>query len=447
VALPLEKEPIRPVDPAINLEEIRLRADVLFRAAQSQDLQAVIAEKIAELPYYDVQAMDRVVAILMWGRSGSMLLASYLDGHGDVIMLPESRSQRLYEFFERYQSLSWGDRLLGYTAFDAEYPRFFEGAFAISPDKYYAAVHAILEFYAEWPPEFLESRRAFFLFVHIAYNLALGRRPASSRPLIVYAQHVRDNVLATHLVEDFPQAKFVHTVRDPISSCDGSFRHHLEFVDRHILLPYSTLFLLANKDRPHPGMESRTWAIRFEDLHRDTAGTIHDLSDWLGLPFQATLLDSTFNGIPWVVKRDGEAWSGRRLEQAQRRAGDVSRKDRALLFAVFYENFVDWDYPCPNMFGHPIVRCIVFVSLLLLPMKMEVVTARNVFRRRTLPLLSHGNIWSAISSLLGIGFCRLKIIGLLLPAFLRRWAFGATLLQIGHGRYSKGLSQIGCYID
>ena len=29
--------------------------------------------------------------------------------------------------------------------------------------------------------------------------------------------------MARHLVEDFPQAKFVHTIRDPISSCDGVF--------------------------------------------------------------------------------------------------------------------------------------------------------------------------------------------------------------------------------
>ena len=45
-----------------------------------------------------------------------------------------------------------------------------------------------------WPAEFLESRRAFFLFVHIAYELALGRRPASSHPLIVHAQHGMDDV-------------------------------------------------------------------------------------------------------------------------------------------------------------------------------------------------------------------------------------------------------------
>jgi hypothetical protein len=425
---------MKPADPSSNPEEILLRANALFRATQSKHLRPVIAEKMEHLRHYDVLGMERVVAILMWGRSGSLLLASYLDGHDDVMMLPESRGQRLYGFFERYQSLSWRDRLIAYAALAPEYPQFFEGDFAISPDQYYASVQAILEFDGKLPPEFLESRRAFFLFVHIAYNLALGRRPANSHPLIVYAQHAWDDELATQLVEDFPQAKFVHTIRDPISSCDGVFHHHLEHAEKHIVLPYSALYLLVNKDRPHLGMESRTRTIRFEDLHSDTAYTMRDLSDWLGLTYQATLLDSTFNGIPWVVTRDGKAWSGRRLEQVQRHSGHLSRKDRALLFAVLYENFADWDYPYPKIFGHPIVRCIAVVSLFLFPMKMEFIAARAVFKRRILPAARHGNVSAAIKSVLGIGFCRLKIMWLLGSVFFRRCAYGTTLLQVDHKR-------------
>ncbi len=429
-----------------NPEEIRQRAKALFCAEQSADLRGVIAEKIEDLRHYDVLAMDRVVAILSWGRSGSLLLSSYLDGHDDVMLLPELCGWRLHEFFERYPALAWRDKLLAYAAFEPDYPRFFEGQFAISPAQYYAAVQAILEFYAEWPPEFLESRRAFFLFVHIAYNLALGRRPVSSQPWIVYAQHAWGNVAARQLVEDFPQTRFVHTVRDPISSCNGMFHFLLDALPEplprtYIRAPYSALACLNNTDRPHFGMESRTRTIRFEDLHRDLAETMRDLTDWLGLPYQASLLDSTFNGVPWVVARDGKAWSGRRSEQIQRHSGDLSPKDRALLFALFYENFVAWNYPCPKTFGNPMVRCMVFVSLFLVPMKMEITAARVMFKRRILPALRHGNISSVIRCLLGIGLCRLKIIGILVSVFFRRRASGTTLLQVGHGRHSYGASQ------
>jgi len=431
-----------------NPEEILLRTQALFRAEPSKDLRGIIAAKIQDLQYYDVPAMDRVAAILSWGRSGSLLLSSYLDGHDDVMMLPELCGERLYEFFERHRWLPWHDKLIAYAAFEPDYPQLFDGDFAISPTQYYASVQAILKFFGNWPAEFLESRRAFFLFVHIAYNLSLGRRPASSHPLIVYALHAVNDLVAKYVAEDFPQAKFVHTIRDPLSSCNGMFRFLFgalaqSFPRTYILAPYSSLCCLVDKDRAHFGMESRTRTIRLEDMHRDTADTIRDLSDWLGLAYQATLLDSTFNGIPYVVTRDGKAWSGRRLEQTQRNSWNLSRADRALLCALFYENFVDWDYPCPKIVGYPIVRCIVFISLFLLPMKMEIIAARAIFKRRILPSVRQGDISHAIRCLIGIGFCRLKIIWLLAPAFFRRCACGTALLHVDRKRPPLGRCDYG----
>ena len=107
-------------------------------------------------------------------------------------------------------------------------------------------------------------------------------------------------------------------------------------------------------------------------------------------------------------------------------------KDRALLFALFYENFVDWDYPCPKIFEYRIVRCVVFVSLFLFPMKMEIIAARAVFKRRILPALRRGNIVQVLKSLGGIGLVRLKIMWLLTHDVLRRCTFGTALLQVDH---------------
>jgi hypothetical protein len=371
------------------------------------------------------------------GQSRFATASQLFDGHDDVIVLPELCSQRVYDFFYGYPSLPLRDKLLAYPVLNSFEIRFFEGAFAISPAKYYAAVQALLEHYGGWPTEFLESRRAFFLFVHIAYNVALGRRPASSHPLIVYAQHDWDDSVARCLVEDFPQAKFVHTIRDPISSSNGMFRYLLGRIDEdlprtYIRAPYSALECLTDNDRPLVGMESRTRTVRFEDMHRDPAEVMRTLADWLDLSYQPTLLDSTFNGIPYVVSRDGASWSGRRVEQAQRRSSSLSPMDRALLFALLYENFVAWNYSCPKIFRYQIARCIVFVSLVLLPTKMEIIAARALFTRRTLPSLRRGRIAAAVASLFGIGFCRLTIIWLLVPAFLRRCVYGATLLPVDH---------------
>ena len=177
----MSKTTIGPAQPAFDPQEILLRANALFLAEQSMDLGSIISEKIKALQHYDVEAMDRVVAILSWGRSGSLLLSSYLDGHRDVMMLPATCGWKLYEFFEHYPSLSLHDKLLAYPAYKPYFSRFFDGDFPISSAQYYAAVQAILEFYCDWPTEFLESRRAFVLLMHIAYNLALGARHVRNR--------------------------------------------------------------------------------------------------------------------------------------------------------------------------------------------------------------------------------------------------------------------------
>jgi len=426
-----------------SADEILLKAEAFFSAEQSDVSPDVLSEKIDLLRSYDVLAMERVVAIVSWGRSGSLLLASYLDGHDDVIMLPELCGQGIYSFFDRYRSLPWSDKLIAFPVSESDYPGMFESAFAVSPAQYYIAVQAILEFYGNWPREFLESRRTFFLFVHIAYSLALDRRPASSHPLIVYAQHEWSDVIAAYLAEDFPQTQFVHAVRDPISSCDRMFhflygRSAALFPKTYVLAPYSAVCCLSNKDRPHPKMETRTRAIRFEDLHCDTAETMRALADWIALPYQATLLYSTFNEKPYLITRDGNTWSGRRLEQVQRQSQHLSRKDQALLFTLFYENFAEWRYPCPRTFRNPIVRGIVFASLFLFPLKMEIIAARAVFKRRILPSICRGDLWLAIKSLGAVGLCRLKIIGLITPVFLQRCAHGAALLQVHREEQSIG---------
>jgi hypothetical protein len=449
-------------------DEILQRADALFRAEQSKDLRGVIAEKIQELQHYDVLGMDRVVAIVMWGRSGTLLLASYLDGHEDVITLPLLCGTDFYKFFEQHRSLPWRDKLLCYPAHAQHFAPFFEGDFAISPAQYYAAVQAIGEFYADLPPEFLESRRAFFLLAHIAYNLALGRRPASSRPLIVYQQHFWDHMMAGDLVKDFPQAKFLHAVRDPITLSGKLLSDSLLFYEsvadpdesRSVAVnpvpavsarPVSTFQKLRavmnrrnfrvltpiNGDRPQFGMESRTLAIRFEDLHCDLAETMRGLSTLLGLSYQPTLLESTFNGIPWVVKRDGIAWSGRRPEQALRNLKDLSPTDRVLLFALFYENCVSWDYPCPKIFRSSTVRWIAFVTLFAIPTKLEFSAAWALLKSRIAPSLRHGNILVALKTLFRIVLVRLAIMSLVTLEFVGRSAKGKILLEIGPGRYSN----------
>ena len=241
--------------------------------------------------------------------------------------------------------------------------------------------------------------------------------------------------MARHLVEDFPRAKFIHTVRDPISSCERDVPLYFTFLSRTWstnLQPgplYGALFVWPIKICLIPGWNRGRGPYASKICTADAAQTMRDLADWLGLPYQATLLDSTFNGIPYVVKRDGKAWSGRRLEQAQRHSRNLSRKDRALLFAFSMKT--SWTGTIPVQRSLEIrlsVRRVCFAPSF--PTKMEIIAARAVFKpgscRRCGTETSR-----AIKSLLAIVLCRLKIIRLLTSVFFGRCVSGAALLKVG----------------
>jgi hypothetical protein len=356
-----------------------------------------------------------------------LLLASYLDGHDDVIMLPLILSHAIYPFFDRYRTLSLRDKLITYPfcAFEQvdNCRFFFQGEHRISPADYYAAVNALFDVCGKWPLEILESRRTFFQFIHVVYCVALGRRLASPRPLIVYAQHSVSDRLATWLVEDFPQANFIHTVRDPITNCGRLFDFYLTF--RGFFPAVYVIAHLTSADMPNPGMESRTLTIRFEDLHSHLEETMNAVAGWLGLPYQSSLLDSTFNGVPYVTQRGATIWSGVRPLQAIRDSGNISFSDRCLLFAVLYDDFAAWKYPCPKIFKYALIRVLTFMLVLLVPMKMEIIGARAILKSPP----STG-FRSAIKGGMRICIVRVAIMSLLAVELYRRLVFGKQILEL-----------------
>jgi hypothetical protein len=247
---------------------------------------------------------------------------------------------------------------------------------------------------------------------------------------MVFDQHWWNDEQAQRFAEDFPQARFLHTVRDPISSYDRMFEH--THADWHWgeEASWRVIRYFTKSDVPHPGMESRTRAIRFEDLHTNTAEIINRLADWLGLPHQASLLKSTFNGTPWVVERAGTTWSGSRPEQALRFSRNISFTDKIILFAMFYENFVAWNYSCPKIFGNALVRGLTCLLIFLIPMKTETISACAIIKAQVLPSLRHGDFRLAFKSLFGIFRCRLAMIYCVTSEIWRRLIFGKTVLEI-----------------
>jgi len=410
--------------------------------------KGLVAGKIADLRHYDVLGIERVVAICCWGRSGSYLLASLLDGHDDVITLPLSLGELIYPFWERHQHLSLREKLLAYPAFveDMRYDAtFFRGQFRIDESDYHAAVAALLAVYGDQPPQVLESRANFFRFLVVCYNLAVGRRPAHPRPLIVHQQHIWSNRNARRLVSDFPHGRFIHTVRDPISCVDSTVQHFADLNDpkfvarqydpaylrrpRYNYPAWNAFWALAWRDAFHAGLQDRSIIVRFEDLHTRPMQTMGRVARWLNLAEGRVLLESTFNGKPWIVESGGKTWTGARPEQVPRRSRNMSWVDRTVAFALFQENFARWDYPYPRFFAHRWARALCLPLALVAPMRSEFVSDRTVLRSLLLPALRSANLRVAAGTVWQMLVARVGLRALIFAELCRRVAVGKRLAK------------------
>jgi hypothetical protein len=391
--------------------------------------EALGAAKVDLLRHYDAPGMQQAVAICFWGRSGSQLLASYLDGHADLVLLPLNCGEAIYEFCEKFPQLNLWEKLVAYPTFLSSKKwgmngALFAGDHAISPAHYYATVHGLFTLYGERPAAWLAERQRFVQFIHVAHAVAAGRRPATPRPVIIYAQHWTDEERAQQFIADFPEGRFLHTIRDPISALDSWFDRQIDIqIARrdHGLDPAEKLFdpatetfhSLVRWDRPHAGMEQRTRAIRFEDLHLTPAAVMQRVAAWLGIPFRPALLESTYNGAPFVWKSEGASWVGANPANARRRSRNLTFLDRWLIFAILRGNFMAWDYPMPRLFRSRVRSMLVSGLLLWLPMKMERATAWVLLKKQALPATRSGRLGFALRAAVHVLALRLRMMRML----------------------------------
>jgi hypothetical protein len=231
----------------------------------------------------DPSKLNRIATICHWGRSGSTLLASLLDDHPQVLALPHSTSNFLFAFFEDYAHLNLWQQMLVYPFYSAlkagDEGDFFladnsSGDFSIDRREYVAAVKALAEIYASTLETRPQCRKTFIQFIHAAYSIALGKAPDASRAIIVTAQHYVNDDLASRLASDFPGAKFIHTVRDPISTVDSWFDRRIDMAmyawsrDHAVDLTrfdcaVATMMDLISWECGHHGQKTNTRAVRF----------------------------------------------------------------------------------------------------------------------------------------------------------------------------------------
>lgn len=261
-----------------------------------------------------------LIVIHSLGRAGSLLMQSLLDGHPQIVTLPSL--QEIYSGIAETVE----DTDPGVDRFIAQNPHVFDstrgyfgyvgervsGRFGprgdqdlrVSTDEFRTQMHKLVA--ARGGGSI--GRREFFVLLHLAYAAAVGAPGPLRKKYVLYHPHgAREYEL---LLRDFPEMYFVAMTRDPRQDWDSARRvaalrkgcqpSSLTGLDCFFnVLGYSASACAAARMAVNvaPG---HFRAVDLPSLHARNEEAMRDVSNWLGIEFDASMLQSTFNGLSWM---------------------------------------------------------------------------------------------------------------------------------------------------
>ncbi|MDP7034065.1 MAG: sulfotransferase [Planctomycetota bacterium] len=336
------------------------------------------------------EALEQVVPIFYCsGRSGSVFLHSLLDNHPDVIAMPPVLAG-YYEFLTECSKIPHCDVISLFcdyyeVLFQVDSEKLIigsgrapgiqlgldkmgeEGDQKLQVDRkvFEVALREIFEGRSE------VDSRFFFQAIHLAYARALGRHfeDRDRAPIIVYQLHNPILQRFRRLLADFPQAQALSTIRNPIQSFGSHATAHVKQGTTNAqTLKYLLQESFYGGEPLLEPQRKHSRAVRLEDLKLKTRPTLQALCDWLQIPWDDALLDSTISGLTWWNVKDSSRIRGFDTTPLKRKHENLFNTfDRFRLEVILGDKYAQWGYePLAEWSDYSLMR-----QLLELPFKFE----------------------------------------------------------------------------
>jgi hypothetical protein len=289
---------------------------------QAEDGVARVKERITVVPLSlreCAMSLNKVVSVYCYGRSGTHLVKSLLDGHPDVIvtMLDGPRIFELWnEQVKDHEGRLDVEVLIG-TIFDTFEELFNEGVtydeprmngmctLGVNRDELFTLDRARFKHYfaqimsnGDKP-----DMKLFYQAVQLSAAYALGRTYDFTEGIPVIVEggiHFGTRVEETErLVKLFPQTVLLHVVRNPVIAFASALKFQLASGQANL---YNLSFQIVSLFQSVPASAewtSRTAVMKLEDLHTEPRATLDLLCGTLGIEWNDSLLQSTFGGKKW----------------------------------------------------------------------------------------------------------------------------------------------------
>ncbi len=269
------------------------------------------------------RSSQTVVALFNYGRSGSGLLDSLIDGHPQVASIPgvlmkgffargvwealnaEGSGELLPRFMETYEVLfdaaSSKPVPTGVPREDTVGIGRTEGLTNLGPngdevmsvDR--AAFHAAASQMIATAGEV--DQGTLFRIVHRAYEAAAGGDGAE-KPVLFYHIHNPAEYPLANFLGHFPEARLLMTVREPIQSCESWLLREFESPAAYNEICHRIERILSLYSDVNFQFQPSA-ALRLEDLKTEPEATISRLCAWIGIDEAPSLYTQTALGRKW----------------------------------------------------------------------------------------------------------------------------------------------------
>jgi tetratricopeptide (TPR) repeat protein len=319
---------------------------------------------------------NKTVVLVHFGRSGTGLLHSLIDGHPGVSTMP---SIYFSEFFnnstwDKIVSGGWSkmaDRFIAIyeVLFDASAQNPIESksrklianlgqkegmanvgdqrdeVLRIDKALFRAELHRLMDLH-----DYLDSF-GFFTLAHTAYDKALN--DFNHKHLMFYHIHNPSSHTKLNFVHAAPNANWVMMVREPLQACESWVE--INFHNNDYAEISSKVFTMLFEIDNIIYHKQKSIGLRLEDLKASPQKTIPVLCNWMGIEETESLYEMTAQGKKWWGDPESPDYSKDGMEpfgttSIRRKVGSVfTENDKFILGTLFYPFSVRYGYVEENL--------------------------------------------------------------------------------------------------
>ncbi len=284
-------------------------------------------------------------------KSGTSLLRSLFDGHSNIYSIPmETHYFQLNKFWVDNEYRKQRPVILNNDQIKLQFIKWIEKSNK-SNDRYSDSItknvfdlNQFKKMINECKEGDSDSERIQKYFSAIYYSQYSKQIPTNLR---IVEKSVENAEFAIDLAQYFPNAKFIHILRNPYSNFVSlrkykSIKFGYPIMRRIIRTMYNNYYFLSQNKR----RIKNYYILKYEDLVCDPSREIIRLCDYLNLPFEKTLLKPTSMGKPWQGNStSGIQFQGIDNSTLDRWKSNISDFEVMYLNKLFAHIFQEYDYP------------------------------------------------------------------------------------------------------